>query len=119
MALSAFANKISDTFGELGSRKRLPLGDGEPTPLRAPHVKCLPWFGSPVADENDHGHGHGSSDDQNSVMSSVPNGEPDLVKHHEAPVIQLFYDLFFVANLCTFTSVHEVNDSTSLVSLLL
>ena len=39
--------------------------------------------------------------------------EPALREAKESSTIQLFYDLFFVANLTTFTSVHEVNDDES------
>jgi hypothetical protein len=35
---------------------------------------------------------------------------PAFHRHAEATSIELFYDLFFVANLTTFTNVHEVND---------
>ncbi|KAI9888998.1 MAG: hypothetical protein M1814_006056 [Vezdaea aestivalis] len=37
-------------------------------------------------------------------------------KHHEAEPTELFYDLFFIANLSTFTVVHPVNDTESLSS---
>jgi len=35
--------------------------------------------------------------------------EPVLKRAHEASTIQLFFDLFFVANLTTFSTVHEVD----------
>lgn len=35
---------------------------------------------------------------------------PIFKKHHEASSIELFYDLFFVANLTTFTGNHEIED---------
>ena len=41
--------------------------------------------------------------------------EPVLRIAHESSVIQLFYDLFFVANLTTFTAIHEVTDSNSML----
>ncbi|KAI9893742.1 MAG: hypothetical protein M1814_005958 [Vezdaea aestivalis] len=41
---------------------------------------------------------------------------PHFHKHHEARPIELFYDLFFVANLSVFTYIHPVNDSESLRS---
>lgn len=41
---------------------------------------------------------------------------PNFVKHEESTNIELFYDLFFVANLTTFSDVHEVNSSKSLRS---
>ena len=44
--------------------------------------------------------------------------EPKLKRAHEASVIQLFYDLFFVANLTTFTKVHEINNSESMSPLI-
>ena len=43
----------------------------------------------------------------------VLEGEPRLVRARETSVVQLFYDLFFVANLTTFTSKHEINDTIS------
>lgn len=36
--------------------------------------------------------------------------EPKFRVHHEASSIELFYDLFFVANLATFTSNHPIDD---------
>ncbi|KAK6354930.1 hypothetical protein TWF696_004058 [Orbilia brochopaga] len=37
-------------------------------------------------------------------------------RHAEATWVELFYDLFFVANLTTFTDSHQINDSDSLQS---
>lgn len=34
--------------------------------------------------------------------------QPIFKKHHESSTIELFYDLFFVANLTTFTANHEI-----------
>jgi low temperature requirement protein LtrA len=42
--------------------------------------------------------------------------EPKFRVHHEASSIELFYDLFFVANLATFTSNHPIDDPSSLAS---
>ncbi|TVY85434.1 hypothetical protein LSUE1_G000472 [Lachnellula suecica] len=41
---------------------------------------------------------------------------PEFRHYEEATNIELFYDLFFVANLTTFTDVLEINDSASLQS---
>ncbi|KAF2274201.1 uncharacterized protein EI97DRAFT_422655 [Westerdykella ornata] len=41
---------------------------------------------------------------------------PSYHKHAEATTSELFYDLFFVANLTTFTSMLEINDRTSLTA---
>ena len=38
--------------------------------------------------------------------------EPPLRFQTESNTIQLFYDLFFVANLTTFTAKHEINDGS-------
>ncbi|KAK9234927.1 hypothetical protein V1525DRAFT_458995 [Lipomyces kononenkoae] len=48
----------------------------------------------------------------------VAEGEPRLVRAHETSVVQLFYDLFFVANLSTFTSKHEITGVDELRSYL-
>lgn len=42
--------------------------------------------------------------------------KPTFHRHAEATTAELFYDLFFVANLTTFTSVIEINDQNSLTS---
>lgn len=51
--------------------------------------------------------------------SEVANAQlegPQFQRHEEATTIELFYDLFFVANLTTFTSLHKINDAESLRS---
>lgn len=51
------------------------------------------------------------------VSKLKPNGEqPRFKVHHESSHIELFYDLFFVANLATFTANHPVNDRRSIAS---
>jgi hypothetical protein len=40
--------------------------------------------------------------------------EPSLRYHHESNTIELFYDLFFVANLTNFTGKHEVTNTSSM-----
>ncbi|KAF1940514.1 hypothetical protein EJ02DRAFT_504067 [Clathrospora elynae] len=39
-------------------------------------------------------------------------------QHHEASTIELFYDLFFVANLAYFTAMHQHTDAESLINYL-
>jgi len=53
-----------------------------------------------------------------SYNSQDSNGDavPQFVKHAESTNIELFYDLFFVANLTSFSNVHEVNSRKSLTS---
>ncbi|PVH84270.1 hypothetical protein DL98DRAFT_558495 [Cadophora sp. DSE1049] len=41
---------------------------------------------------------------------------PQFQRHEEATTIELFYDLFFVANLTTFTSLHKINEPSALRS---
>ncbi|KAF2151582.1 hypothetical protein K461DRAFT_279070 [Myriangium duriaei CBS 260.36] len=46
---------------------------------------------------------------------NVADGEGPVYKRHkEATTVELFYDLFFVANLTVFSSVKEVNDGKTL-----
>jgi len=60
----------------------------------------LPWIASPI-DETKEG--------------------PELRRQSDATPIELFFDLFFVANLSTFTATHEINNvnGMSLISSLL
>lgn len=39
------------------------------------------------------------------------DGLPEFQRHSETTNIELFYDLFFVANLTSFSDIHEINDS--------
>jgi hypothetical protein len=39
---------------------------------------------------------------------------PEFQRYAETTNIELFYDLFFVANLTTFSEIHEINDSQAL-----
>ncbi|KAI5296430.1 hypothetical protein KEM52_002698 [Ascosphaera acerosa] len=41
---------------------------------------------------------------------------PQLFRHSDATPIELFFDLFFVANLATFTSIHDINKLEALFS---
>ena len=41
---------------------------------------------------------------------------PEFRRYEEATNIELFYDLFFVANLTTFTDALDINDSSTLRS---
>lgn len=41
---------------------------------------------------------------------------PAFERHEESTAIELFYDLFFVANLTTFSGIHEINDANTLKS---
>jgi low temperature requirement protein LtrA len=49
-------------------------------------------------------------------MDCSLHDHPDFHRHAEATTAELFYDLFFVANLTTFTSMLEINDSKSLTA---
>lgn len=50
------------------------------------------------------------------LSSPPPQALPEFQKHKETTNIELFYDLFFVANLTTFSSVNEINDHKTLTS---
>ncbi|KAH7392951.1 hypothetical protein BKA66DRAFT_411624 [Pyrenochaeta sp. MPI-SDFR-AT-0127] len=47
-------------------------------------------------------------------MDCALHDNPAFHRHAEATTAELFYDLFFVANLTTFTSLQEINDRHSL-----
>ena len=94
------------------------------------HPKHLLLIDTPLATERDLHHGshsdvsskhpqntvhevhsnhspYGSHHDQSEILDP---DEPVLKRPHEASTIQLFFDLFFVANLTTFTTNHEIDD---------
>ena len=43
-------------------------------------------------------------------------GSPVFHRHAESTPIELFYDLFFVANLANFSSIHEIQTTSTLTS---
>lgn len=49
-----------------------------------------------------------------SVVKPDPNARPEFRRFTQASDLELFYDLFFVANLTVFTYVHDINDYGSL-----
>ena len=58
--------------------------------------KILAWIGDP--------------------MKGAKAGEKVFGQRHEADTIELFFDLFFVANLATFTAYHSILDLASLAA---
>lgn len=55
----------------------------------------LPWIASPI-DET--------------------HGTPRFFRHPDATPIELFFDLFFVANLSTFTATHGINNGSAVIA---
>jgi hypothetical protein len=85
--------------------------------------KHTPWIASPLetdtrstsghsnpAPESKTGHHHLKFDLHHHRDSNLPH----FKHHHESSTVELFYDLFFVANLATFTVNHEIVDADSL-----
>ena len=89
---------------------------------RAPPRRHVPWISSPVEKprynsvESDGTPAESSVHFNDSMLDFEMPGKlssrdvPVFKKHHEASSIELFYDLFFVANLATFTANHEIED---------
>ena len=94
--------------------------------------KHTPWIDSPLEASAD-SHDSGAStppENEHEVKSprqkthalkfSLPHhhhpdpDHPPFKHRHESSTVELFYDLFFVANLATFTANHEIVDAESL-----
>jgi hypothetical protein len=90
--------------------------------------KTTPWIASPLAKrapEHDHQLEETKSRTAEQVVEfdesqhdrhqshSAPD-EPVFREHHESSTVELFFDLFFVANLASFTANHEIVDANSL-----
>ncbi|KAI9663931.1 MAG: hypothetical protein M1821_007422 [Bathelium mastoideum] len=92
-----FASPLAEEGGHYSPAKNAELHETETSPSPPPteHVQeTLPYRNH---DESLH-------------------ANPAFQRHAEATSTELFYDLFFVANLTTFTSVHEINTSKQLES---
>ncbi|KAI9704373.1 MAG: hypothetical protein M1836_007236 [Candelina mexicana] len=82
---------------------------------------ALPLIASPLEDESHHRHASEESLEPKGHSALVTVAEPSDVppafrEKEEASSIELFYDLFFVANLTTFTTGHPIDDRTTLSS---
>lgn len=93
--------------------------------------RTLPLYASPLEEESsEHHHGHEHhlhGHDLQSAPEYPTQKESSTVEEHqvrpalgraltfrereEASSIELFYDLFFVANLSSFTSTHNIDDA--------
>lgn len=96
------------------------------------HYHALPIIASPLqgeGEEEEHGHGHGHGHEEHTytqpaenkglahdeVSSSDQDDVPVFRPKEEASTIELFYDLFFVANLTSFTNVHPIADKKGML----
>ncbi|OAQ79461.1 low temperature requirement A [Purpureocillium lilacinum] len=59
------------------------------------------------------GHSHQRLDQADSTLLEEL---PIFQRHNESTAIELFYDLFFVANLATFSNIHEIQSVSTLTS---
>ncbi|KAI2621185.1 hypothetical protein GGR54DRAFT_600513 [Hypoxylon sp. NC1633] len=68
----------------------------------------------PMPHQHHHGHGHSHShtreDSEELSNEKVSKDSPKFLKTEAASNFELFYDLWFVANLNVFTSIHDISD---------
>ncbi|OJD15499.1 hypothetical protein ACJ73_08977, partial [Blastomyces percursus] len=88
----------------------------------------LPWIANPVlpgpeTQQNDQIVSEPSSKESSQLeglerisRETTPENKLPLFKKRKAAPIELFYDLFFVANLSSFTSAHEINTTANLTA---
>ena len=129
--------KIFPKLKPVRSLHQVLVSDADETNFSITHPKHLALYASPLANQRNihhrthegalHKHPHRSVQETNGDVTPPEKhehghrdhhvddveGEPVLKRAHESSTIQLFYDLFFVANLTTFTAVHEIDDSDS------
>ena len=93
--------------------------------------RALPLISTPLEQEGGHGHHHRHNHSETSLgqeqdfksgghireIEAIRDDTPAFREKEEASTIELFYDLFFVANLTSFTNVHAIDDRTSKSSL--
>ncbi|KAI0409702.1 hypothetical protein F4802DRAFT_614360 [Xylaria palmicola] len=90
-----------------------------------PHLiagKTLPWFGNPVVyeDKIQSRADPREFDELQELGHPGPSYNIDTVprfeKHGGSTTLEVFYDLWFVANVAIFTTLHTINDTTNLWS---
>ena len=123
MAFGAGASSIP-TGPVVRGAEKLIVAERDVAIFHLTHDKELPLFAKILVSEEERQR-HERHEDKKSFEGAegqngtwfqyidVSRGDPPLKRPHESTNIQLFYDLFFVANLTTFTSVHEINDKDS------
>ena len=84
--------------------------------------KPTPWITSPLTEPAANAHGHAGQTSAGTSASDLIAGQgverrgqevPRFQQRHESSTIELFYDLFFVANLTSFNNNHEIVDAKS------
>ncbi|KAI4176097.1 MAG: hypothetical protein LQ346_007956 [Caloplaca aetnensis] len=97
--------------------------------------RALPLYASPLEEHSEHHyghehkpHGHDSHSNSEIFTGKEPlateedqtrpphEGSPAFREREEASSIELFYDLFFVANLSSFTGTHSIDDASTVKS---
>jgi low temperature requirement protein LtrA len=87
------------------------------SPLAQPHPSTPTYTPSTPPDlEHQAKSAHDATTPTFENMDCTLHASPSFHHHAEATTAELFYDLFFVANLTTFTSMLEINDSKSLTA---
>lgn len=95
------------------------------------HYHALPIIASPLQGEGEeeHGHGHGHEEHlytdpveskglaHEQVSPLAQDDAPVFRSKEEASTIELFYDLFFVANLTSFTNIHPITDHKGMLTI--
>ncbi|KAI1386763.1 uncharacterized protein F4822DRAFT_325776 [Hypoxylon trugodes] len=66
--------------------------------------------------QHHHRRTHSHDDTEDTYPEKGPSDTPKFHKSHSASNFELFYDLWFVANLNVFTTVHEISDFSNFVS---
>ena len=82
---------------------------GSPVLSRSSTGKMEPFVSSEESSRN-------QNLDTNEVDDALLSELPAFERHEESTAIELFYDLFFVANLTTFSNIHEINSTKTLTS---
>lgn len=87
------------------------------TPSHSPptHTDLEPQHKQPTHDASISSDPSASTPEFENMDCSL-HDHPAFHRHAEATTAELFYDLFFVANLTTFTSMQEINDHKSLTA---
>ncbi|KAF8418749.1 bacterial low temperature requirement A protein-domain-containing protein [Tirmania nivea] len=96
-------------------------------------AQLLPWIADPLHLFSQHQGGHQGHQPLPTADGQVENGNKhrtdtslsraeamyEEIEAEEAHPLELFYDLFFVANLTTITSVHKMTDHNGIISYIL
>lgn len=102
------------------------ISNGSASSTKELSYNYIPWLRSPANERRHRTQTDASQSKLPPLQSRIVDGDeeafqgaeagiPTFRKHHEASSLELYYDLYFIANLTTFAAHHDIENLESTV----